>query len=58
MDESPEVVITRDHELHSWCVVNGSHHAKLPWNENADVVSVIYWLKGKADGPLTVKVQT
>jgi len=56
METLSEVVIRRDAMLHRWVIVNGAHNFQTPWSDNADVVSVVTWLKSKASGPVRVTV--
>jgi hypothetical protein len=56
MGTQTEVVIRRDAMLHRWVIVNGAHHSQTPWSDNADAISVVTWIKSKANGPVKVSV--
>jgi hypothetical protein len=56
METQTEIVIRRDAILHRWVIVNGAHHSQTPWSDNADAISVVTWIKSKANGPVKVNV--
>jgi hypothetical protein len=56
MGTQTEVVIRRDAMLHRWVIVNGAHNSQTPWSDNGDAISVVTWIKSKANGPVKVSV--
>ena len=56
--EPVEVLIRRNPLLHRWVIVAGSHELPTPWVDNADVVSVITWIKTRANGCVLVRVES
>ena len=56
IDRNTQIIIRRDAILHRWVIVNGAHNSQTPWSDNADAVSVVTWIKSRANGPVKVSV--
>jgi hypothetical protein len=54
--EAPVITIHRNLDAHCWAIVIGSHEKQLPWSDDASAVSVILWLKAKANGNINVEI--
>ncbi len=57
MEQPPEVAIKRDLPSHRWAIVLGSHLKLTPWEDTADAVSVIMWIKTNANGAVNLRVE-
>lgn len=53
----PVVTIKRDYALHSWVYIGfGAHPPTIPWSDETPADVVIRYLKTKANGRITVRV--
>jgi hypothetical protein len=56
--EPVDVLIRRNSLVHRWVIVAGSHELPTPWVDSADAVSVITWIKTRANGRVVVRVES
>ncbi len=57
VQEPVDVLIRRNALVRRWVIVAGSHESPTPWTDSADAVSVVLWIKARANGSVKVRVE-